>query len=80
VVRDILEGELDLLEDNTLVFKVNKDRLQAAQKQAKQVAAKKVPKPAIMTSPFFWSALRPTQGASMPSGTTVSSCLAMHVQ
>jgi hypothetical protein len=65
-----------LLEDNTaLVFKVHKDHLQAAHKHAKQVAPKQTTKAATtapVTSPFFQTAPRPTQGASLASGRTTA--------
>jgi hypothetical protein len=66
-----------LLEDESaLVFEVNKDRLQAAQKQAKQVATKKTLKPTVVTSPFFQSAPRSARGVSVPtSGAAAASRL-----
>jgi hypothetical protein len=66
-----------LLEDKSvLVFEVNKDRLQAAQKQAKQVATKKTPKPTVVTLLFFQSTPRSAQGVLVPtSGAVVALCL-----
>jgi hypothetical protein len=65
-----------LLEDKTaLVFKVHKDHLHAAHKCAKQVAPKWTAKAATtapVTSPFFWTAPRPTWGASLASGRTTA--------
>jgi hypothetical protein len=66
-----------LLEDeSTLVFEVNKDRLQVAQKQAKQVATKKTLKAMVVTSPFFWSAPRLAWGVSVP---TLGAAAASHL-
>jgi hypothetical protein len=66
-----------LLEDESAsVFEVNKDRLQVARKRAKQVAAKKTPKPTVVTSPFFRSAPRSARGVSVPtSGAAAASRL-----
>jgi hypothetical protein len=66
-----------LLEDESMsVFKVNKDRLQAAWKQAKQVATKKMPKPTAVTLPFFWSTPRLAWGVSVP---TLGAAAASHL-